>query len=371
MNKRDESSISAPGFQPNNPLKNQNPGKVAELLTNCSLLKFFDRLTLISLYKCKQGKSVQTIALTPNLTVPALGIGTWAWGDSLFWAYGKDYDEAQLREAFQAAIAAGINLFDTAEIYGFGESERLLGQFAQETNSPIYIATKYFPLPWRFGSSAVAEALTASLDRLRRSTVDLYQVHWPFDFFMGQHTLMNALADEVQQGRIKAIGVSNYSADQMRHAHELLNERGIPLAVNQMQYSLLSRKIETNGVMQAARELGITILAYSPLAQGLLTGKYTPENDHVPTGARRISPRFSRENLQKIAPAIATLQDIGAKYDRTPAQVALNWLIFQGNVIPIPGAKNTNQAQQNAGALGWSMTSAEADQIDEVTRSWI
>lgn len=306
---------------------------------------------------------MQTLTLPNGLTLPSLGIGTWAWGDSIFWSYGKEYDTESLHDAFKAAIAFGVNFFDTAEIYGFGESERLLGNFMQEMSQPVHIATKYFPLPWRFSKDSVADALTASLKRLQVASIDLYQVHWPFDFFMGQPTLMEALAEEVKQGRIRAIGVSNYSAEQMQRAYDLLAQRGIPLAVNQMQYSLLTRQIETNGVMQAAKERNIAILAYSPLAQGLLTGKYTPENYTPPTGARRLDPRFSKEGLQKIAPLIQTLKEVGAVHGKTIAQVALNWLVMQGNVIPIPGAKNAKQAEQNAGALGWSLNSEELVQI--------
>lgn len=315
-----------------------------------------------------QTEQLQTVQLANGPTVTALGIGTWAWGDSLFWAYGKDYGAEDVRAAFHGAIAAGINFFDTAEIYGFGESERLIGQFLPETDQPIYVATKYFPLPWRFSAKAVAEALTASLQRLRVSQVDLYQVHWPFDFLMSQRTLMNALADEVEKGRIRAIGVSNYSAEQMRQAHQFLAARGIPLAVNQVLYSLLARKIETDGTLATAKELGITILAYSPLAQGLLTGKYTPEVAKTLQGARRIDPRFSEKGLAKIAPLVNTLKTIGDRYEKTPAQVALNWLIAQGNVIPIPGAKNARQAEQNAGALGWSLTPDEIQHIDATSR---
>lgn len=312
---------------------------------------------------------MQTITLGANgPTVPTLGIGTWAWGDQLYWSYGKDYDEAELRSAFKAAIAAGVNFFDTAEIYGFGESERLLGRFIQDPQmrdlrQPVYIATKYFPLPWRLSGSAVADTLTASLRRLQLATVDLYQVHWPFDFFMGQPKLMNALADEVQQGRIKAVGVSNYSAAQMQQAYDLLAQRGVPLAVNQVQYSLLARQIEQNGVLEMARRLGVTILAYSPLAQGLLTGKYTPETYTPPQGGRRLDPRFSKEGVEKLAPKVALLKEVGDRYQRTLAQVALNWLIAQGNVIPIPGAKNAKQVEQNAGAVGWTMTDDERDAI--------
>ncbi|MDX2240898.1 MAG: aldo/keto reductase [Leptolyngbyaceae cyanobacterium bins.302] len=311
----------------------------------------------------------QTIALQPNgPTIAPLGIGTWQWGDNLFWSYGKDYGVAQVKEAFQAAIDAGILFFDTAEVYGFGESERLLGQFIKESDRPVQVATKYLPLPWRFGAQAVEDTLTASLKRLQLTHIPLYQVHAPLDFLMGQRTLMNALADEVQKGRIGAIGISNYSAEQMRQAHKYLAARGIPLAVNQVRYSLLTRQIETNGILDTARELDITILAYSPLAQGLLTGKYTPESAPTPEGARRIDPRFTPKGLAKIAPLVNALKQIGDNHQRTPAQVALNWLIAQGNVVPIPGAKNAKQAQQNAGALGWSLSQDEVAQLDELSR---
>lgn len=315
---------------------------------------------------------MNTIALGQSkVEVPALGIGTWSWGDTLFWGYGKEYGEQQLREAFQEAIAAGVSFFDTAEIYGFGESEKLLGRFMQETNAPVHIATKYFPLPWRLSANAVADALTSSLKRLQVASVDLYQVHWPFDFFMGQPTLMNALAAEVKQGRIRAVGVSNYSAEQMRQAQELLAKQGVPLAVNQVQYSLLHRKVESNGVLAAARELDITLLAYSPLAQGLLTGKYTADQPKPSSGARQVDPRFSEKGLAKLAPVVNTLRELSETYSRTPAQVALNWLIVQGNIVPIPGAKNARQAQQNAGALGWALSEADVARLAVVTAEYV
>ena len=311
------------------------------------------------------------VKLIPNgPEIAPLGVGTWSWGDSLFWQYGKAYGASDVRQAFEASLAAGVTFFDTAEVYGLGKSEELLGQFAQETETPVVVATKYFPLPWRFNAQAVADTLTASLKRLQLPTVALYQVHWPFDFLMSQKTLMNALADEVKQGRIQSVGVSNYSASQMHKAHGYLAERGIPLAVNQVQYSLLHRKIESNGVLTAAKDLGVTVLAYSPLAQGLVTGKYTIATYQPPTGARRIDPRFSKEGLRKIEPVLAKLREIGQQYDKTPAQVALNWLIAQGNVVPIPGAKNAGQAEQNAGALGWNLTLAERQALDEATVAW-
>ena len=312
---------------------------------------------------------VQSISFGANLpTIPPLGIGTWQWGDSLFWSYGKDYGEAQVKEAFDATIASGIDFFDTAEIYGLGESEKLLGRFMKQTDRPIQIATKYMPLPWRFSAQSVHEAVSDSLKRLQIEQIALYQVHMPFDFFMSKKTLMEALAEEVKRGRIATIGVSNYSAEQMREAHGYLAAKGVPLAVNQVRYSLITRQIETNGIFNTARDLGVKILAYSPLAQGLLTGKYTPENADSVTGARKLDSRFSRQGLEKLAPVLNLMREIGQKHDKTPAQVALNWLITQGNVIPIPGAKNADQARQNAGALGWSLDPDEFTKLDLITR---
>lgn len=324
---------------------------------------------------------LQTVTLGPKgPKVPALGLGTWSWGDSLFWQYGGAYGASDIRAAFKASLAAGVNFLDTAEVYGLGKSEELIAQFMQESASTadelgngngVVLATKYMPVPWRFSAQGVADALTASLKRLKVPSVALYQVHWPFDFLMSQKTLMNALADEVEQGRIQTVGVSNYSAKQMREAHSYLAERGVPLAVNQVQYSLLHRKIETNGVLEAAQNLEVTILAYSPLAQGLLTGKYTVGSDLQPAGARRLDPRFSKKNLQKIEPVLAALQSIGEAHGKTQVQVALNWLIGKGNVVPIPGAKNAKQAEQNAGALGWEISAVEREQLDNVSAPWM
>ncbi len=312
---------------------------------------------------------MQTITIDPKIAAIApLGIGTWAWGDNFYWSYGKDYGLAQVKEAFDAAMAAGITFFDTAEVYGLGESERLLGQFIQAhpQGHNVQVATKYMPVPWRLSAQAVKSAVRASLQRLNLSKIALYQVHQPVSFLMSQKTLMNALADEVEAGRIDAIGVSNYSAAQMREAHALLAVRGIPLVVNQVLYSLLDKKVETNGVLATARELNVKILAYSPLAQGLLTGKYN-DGQASPQGARRLNPRFKSAGLTKIAPVVNLLQQLAKKYDRNAAQVALNWLIAQGDVIPIPGAKTAAQATQNAGALGWSLDSSEIEQLNQVT----
>ncbi|NEO54215.1 MAG: aldo/keto reductase [Okeania sp. SIO3B5] len=304
-----------------------------------------------------------------GITVNPICIGTWAWGDKLFWNYGSNYGANEVEAAFQTSLEAGINFFDTAEVYGNGLSEELLGKFMQKTEQPVQIATKYGPIPWRFFPESIADAVTASLKRLMLPKVTLYQIHWPFTFFMSQETLLNALADEVKQGRVEAVGVSNYSAEEMCQAHAILEKRGVILATNQVRYSLLSRQIEAKGILDTARELGVTILAYSPLAQGLLTGKYTLEKP--PTGARQFDSRFQKKGLEKIAPVMSLLKQIGEKYDKTLAQVALNWLVFQDGVIPIAGCKNSEQVRQNIGAIGWEMNQEEFNQLEEVTRPWL
>lgn len=306
-----------------------------------------------------------------GIDVPIMGVGTWAWGDRCFWGYGKDYQEVDLRRAFDASVEQGLGFFDTAEIYGLGESERLIGNFLKgsKQSGEVKIASKYMPVPWRTNCQCIRQAISNSLERLQISAIDLYQIHQPFSFLVSQEDMLSTLAAEFKAGRIKAIGVSNYSARQMRQAYDILAKRGVRLATNQVQYSLLARQAEENGVLDTAAELGIVILAYSPLAQGLLTGKY--KSQRPPKGMRQFDPRFGEKGLFTIEPVIKLLRKIGEQYNRSPAQVALNWLIEQGNVIPIPGAKNAEQAKHNAGALGWHMQPEDLEGLKRVTRPWL
>ena len=165
------------------------------------------------------------------------------------------------------------------------------------------------------------------------------------------------MADAVEAGKIRAVGVSNYSAEQMRLAQAVLAKRGIPLASNQVEYSLLHRQPEVNGVLDACRELGVALIAYQPLASGALTGKYL--TGEKPTGFRRFMPYFRGKNVEVVAPVVALLREIGERYSKNPAQVALRWLIENEYVLPIPGAKNGQQAAENAGALSFCLTPAE------------
>jgi aryl-alcohol dehydrogenase-like predicted oxidoreductase len=288
-----------------------------------------------------------------------MGTGTWSWGDRLFWGYGREYAETDVKAAFQASLDAGVHFFDTAEVYGQGKSETLLGKFIKSTGQPLSVASKFMPLPWRLTKGSLLRALKHSLDRLGVPSLSLYQIHWPFPPVTIE-TWMEGLAQAVQEGYAEAVGVSNYDCKQTERAHAALSRLGVPLASNQVEYHLLDRRIEKNGLYALCNDLGIKIIAYSPLAQGLLTGKYTPENP--PKGIR---DRHSDHNyLTRIQPLIQHLRKIGLAHEgRTPAQVALNWTICKG-VFPIPGAKNARQALQNAGALGWNLNETEISELD-------
>jgi len=295
-----------------------------------------------------------------GMQVVPMGIGTWAWGDSSTWGYGRTHTDADLQAAFEASLAAGINLFDTAEAYGQGQSERLLGRFISTSQQPVVIATKFVPLPWRLRKQNLLDALRASLDRLGLKQVDLYQLHFPFPP-VPLETWMDGMADAVQAGLVRAVGVSNCSVEQMRCAHAALAKRGVVLASNQVEYSLLHRAPERNGLMQACREMNVTLIAYSPIRKGVLSGKYTPENR--PSGIFR-SSLASRDYLARVQPLIALMREIGLAHGgKTPSQVALNWVMCKG-ALPIPGAKNVRQARENSGALGWRLSESEMAALD-------
>lgn len=299
-----------------------------------------------------------------DVAVSPLGIGAWAWGDRWFWGYGGDYGEDEIRGAFDAALAAGVNFFDTAEIYGQGRSEQLLGRLvaAAHTDQPLVIASKFMPYPWRLRSADLRHALRKSLDRLGLRQLDLYQIHQPLHL-RSLETWMDAMADAVEAGLIRAVGVSNYNTDQMRRAHAALAERGVPLASNQVAYSLLERQPDRTGLREACRDLNVALIAYSPLAQGVLTGKYTAQRR--PGGVRRF--RYGPDLLRRVQPLVALLEQLGAAHgDKTPAQVALNWVICK-NAIPIPGAKTATQAAENAGALGWRLTDGQVAALDDAS----
>ncbi len=308
-----------------------------------------------------------------NLKVPRLGVGAMTWGNArglarlhpAKTAYGGAHGYDEEKKALEVSLEAGVDLFDTAAMYSGGASERRLGELAQGRD--VLIASK-FPAGFRFRVEGFPKELEASLARLRRSTIDLYQHHFPARS-MSIPKLMGQLADAVEIGKVRAVGVSNYSAAQMREAHAALAERGVPLASNQVEYSLLHRQPEMNGVLDACHEIGVTLIAYTPLAGGLLTGKYSAQNR--PGGFfRRVLPRYRPKSLDAIQPVVRLLSEIGDRYSKTPSQVALRWLIENPVVMPIPGAKDGNQARGNAGALAFSLTPEEVDTLSQATLAW-
>jgi aryl-alcohol dehydrogenase-like predicted oxidoreductase len=299
-----------------------------------------------------------------DVAIPPLGVGTWAWGDKGTWGmggYDQSLTEATIREAWDASIEAGVVLFDTAEVYGGGESERIIGRLLAAdpgVRKRVVIATKFMPSPWKLNvHAALLTAARASRERLNTDVIDLYQIHGPVSL-RSHDALAEALAAARAEGIVRAVGVSNYSVKETRAMDAALRRRGLRLASNQIEFSLLRAMPARVGLIGACRELGVVPLAYSPIGQGRLTGKYS---------AAKPPPRgrsFSAHPMAEVDAVVALLRRIGEAHgDRTPSQVALAWLIAQG-AVPIPGAKNRDQARQNAGALGWHMTSEELGRLD-------
>ncbi|MEY3299906.1 MAG: hypothetical protein RLZZ597_3166 [Cyanobacteriota bacterium] len=299
------------------------------------------------------------------LALPPMGCGTWAWGNRLLWGYNPTMDDA-LQQVFNACVAQGLTLFDSGDSYGTGplngRSETLLGQFASAYQGPnqdqICLATKLAAYPWRITQGSVIRAGNASVQRLGRP-IDLVQMHWSTANYAPwqEGPFLEGLMDLFEQGQVKAIGLSNFGPQRLRLAHQRFQARGIAIATLQVQYSLLSTYPVTElGLKDLCDELGIRLIAYSPLALGLLTGKYSPQGP-FPQGVRGV---LFRQLLPKVQPLLQTLTAIADHRQKTPAQVAINWCMAKGT-IPIPGAKSLAQAQQNLGALGWSLGAGEVE----------
>jgi aryl-alcohol dehydrogenase-like predicted oxidoreductase len=290
-----------------------------------------------------------------------MGLGAWQFGDRVMWSYGQTHNEKDIQAAFETSLREGIRFIDTAEVYGMGKSETYLGQFLKQTDQPVLVASKYFPYPWRIHKSFMKRAIRNSLDRLGLEKLDLYQIHWSTPL-TSPETLMDWMADLVKAGLTRTVGVSNFDPSQTVRAYTTLSRHNIPLAANQVEYSLLDRTIEKNGLLERCKELGIRVIAYSPIAKGLLSGKYTPEK--LPPGPRAAT---AAATLTKVQPLLKLMTEIGQDHGgKSNAQVALNWCICKGT-MPIPGAKNAEQAQQNAGALGWKLSEDQVVALDKAS----
>lgn len=306
------------------------------------------------------------------LTLPPMGCGTWAWGNRLLWGYDPTMD-TELQQVFNTCVSQGVTLFDSGDSYGTGRlngrSEVLLGQFAQAYQGPhqddLWIATKLAAYPWRLTAGSVVKAGEASARRLGRP-VDLVQMHWSTANYAPwqEGPFLDGLMDLYGQGQVRAIGLSNFGPKRLRWAYQRCQDRGMAIATLQVQYSLLSTYPVTElGLKDLCDQLGIRLIAYSPLALGLLTGKYSAAGPY-PKGLRGF---LFRQILPGIQPLLDTLGAIAAERHKTPAQIALNWCIAKGT-MPIPGAKTLTQAQQNIGALGWSLGDGEIMELDQAIK---
>lgn len=297
-----------------------------------------------------------------GISVPPLGVGTWAWGQRFIWHYGDEYGEEDVRAVYREALDAGLHLFDTAEIYGRGASEQLIGKFmAEYPDARPVVSTKFNPAT-RFSKRGFRKALEASLERLGLDAIDLYQVHIPVSP-LNIEVWAEAMADAHDEGLVRAVGVSNFDAKQMERARVVLGKRCVPLATNQIQLSLLHRKHEKSGLLECCADEHITPLAYSPLAQGLLTGKYTPENR--PTGHRH--GRWTPRRIGRLEPLLEQMRKAGdAHGGKTLGQVAINWVIQKG-ALPLVGMKTPAHLREALGALGWKLRKTEIAALDDIS----
>eukprot|EP00775_Hariotina_reticulata_P001988 gene1988-2310_t len=298
-----------------------------------------------------------------------MGLGTWSWGNKFLWGYDTSMDH-ELQDVFNLVVSAGVNVFDTADSYGTGalsgRSEKLLGQFIREypgssrLSSNLHVATKFAAYPWRVTPGNIVAACRGSLRRLGQEQISLGQLHWSAAKYapLQEWALWNGLADCYEQGLVRACGVSNYGARELRRVAKDFAKRDVPLASAQVQFSLLSIGSAQSSVKAVADDLGIVLIAYSPLGLGLLTGKYSL--DSLPPGPRG---SLFRQLLPGISPMTNTLQAVAKSRKKTMSQVAINWCICKGTV-PIPGAKDMQQARENLGALGWRLSSAEVAELD-------
>lgn len=315
--------------------------------------------------------NIVSSSVASSINLPPMGLGAWAWGDSVFWGYNPKQDN-DLQQVFDYALSKDLAFFDTAELYGLGRSETLLGNFREASGSDgdkVQVATKFAALPFRTKSKDVVNACKASLKRLNPNggnrPIDLYQIHFPNAW--SNEDYWDGLAKCYEEGLVKSVGVSNYGVDAMRAVHSKLAERGIPLATNQIQLSLIYKFPTENGLLQACDDLGVKVLSYSPLALGFLTGKYNKDNR--PTGPRQNIAKtlFDGDAGDSFTDLTKVMKEISANHGDAPlSQVALNWNRAKGT-IPIPGARSLKQATQNIGALDWNLSEEEVRMLDLVS----
>jgi len=292
--------------------------------------------------------------------VSRIGLGTWQFG-STEWGYGDSYASGAARDIVQRALDLGVTLFDTAEVYGLGKSERILGEALGDKRSSVALASKVFPIaPF---PPVIKQRERASARRLRVDRIPLYQIHQP-NPVVPDSVIMPGMRGLLDSGAIGAAGVSNYSLARWQKADAAL---GRPVISNQVQFSLARPAALEDLVPFAERENRI-VIAYSPLAQGLLGGKYGVDNR--PGGVRAANQLFGTENLRRVEPLLQTLRDVATEVGARPAQVALAWLVSLPNVVAIPGASSVEQLEFNVAAADIELSTQSRNALTDAARAF-
>jgi aryl-alcohol dehydrogenase-like predicted oxidoreductase len=305
------------------------------------------------------------LTIGTDARISRIGLGTWQFG-SRDWGYGEAYAGQQARDIVRRALELGVTLFDTAEIYGFGRSERILGEAIAEDRESAFIATKIFPLlPV---APVVEQRAVASANRLGTRRIDLYQVHQP-NPVVRDGTIMRGMRALQRVGLVGEVGVSNYSLDRWQAAEQALGRRVLS---NQVRYNLVDRAPERE-LLPFASSTGHVVIAYSPLAQGLLSGRYD-RTSRPANRVRVVNPLFLPENLERAGDLIAALREVAGAHSATPAQAALAWVIRRPAVVAIPGASSVEQLESNVAAASIELTddqyqalNAAADRFRPIT----
>mmetsp|Transcript_14885 Transcript_14885/g.23027 ORF Transcript_14885/g.23027 Transcript_14885/m.23027 type:complete len:377 (+) Transcript_14885:107-1237(+) len=357
----------------------------APLLALCLVLAA-ETVTALVLPGARTVGKVGRVSAGP-IEISALGCGTWSWGNRLLWDYDPSQDE-EIYRAYREIRDAGVTIFDTGDSYGTldlnGRAEILLGQFerrylqeksdnsksmfgigtfVENASNKQQVATKLAPYPWRLRRGSLVKAAKESLKRLEQDKLAIAQTHWStanYNVFQ-EGALWEGLGDIFDEGLCEAVGVSNYGPIQLEKFSNRMKERNVPIAVAQVQYSLMTAR--NDEIMDACEDAGCRLISYSPLCLGLLTGKYNLDNLPREGNPRR---QLFRELLPGAQPLLGTLNAVAKDVGKTQSQVAINWAISKGTV-PIPGARNLAQAQENLGAVGWKLSNAAVQELDNAS----
>jgi aryl-alcohol dehydrogenase-like predicted oxidoreductase len=305
-----------------------------------------------------------------DLMITPIGLGCWQFSkqQNMAGKFWPKLEDDLIDRIVKTSLDGGISWFDTAEMYGNGTSERALARALTNNGKKpgeVMVATKWWPMLRT--ASNILKTIDLRIEALSPFPIDLYQIHQPYGFSTVKAE-MDAMAKLVNERKIRYIGVSNFSAAQMRKAWEALQKYDIQLISNQVRYNLLDRKIDSNGILKTAKELGISIIAFSPLAQGLVTGKFHENPELLKNiGPRKHTGQFKPAGMERSRPLIKTIQELAIKYGVSTSQIALNWLIyFHGEtVFVIPGATKESHARENTGTMSFRLSDEDLSLLDQ------